>query len=390
MYQGKYVFLQIMEIVSRYEFKKCVVRYKGNYKVIRFKCWQQFLCMVFGQLTYRESIRDIFNCLNAHKKKTYHLGLKDLVSPTTLTRANENRDWRIWADLATHLISLVRPMYVEDNDFILDLDNTVYALDASTIDLCLSIFKWAKFRKKKGAVKLHTLMDLRGNIPIFIDITNGKVHDVKILDKIDFEPGAFYVIDKGYYDFERLYRVNMAASFFVIRAKTNLKCRRIYSNQVDKKTGLKYDQTIKLTNYQSSKDYSEQLRRIKYYDAEKNKTYIFLTNNFQVDALTIANLYKNRWQIELFFKWIKQHLKIKKFWGQSENAVKTQIWIAVCTYLIIAILKKQLQSKLSLYNILQILSVSAFDKTPVNQLLNNHDLQFDNNPVHNQLNIFDL
>ena len=257
MYQGKYVFSQVMEIVSRYEFNKCVARYKGNNNLVHFKCWQQFLCMVFGQLTYRESIRDIFICLNAHKKKVYHLGLKKISNPTTLTRANKNRDWRIWADFATHLISVARPLYIEDNDFTLDLDNTVYALDASTIDLCLNIFKWAKFRKEKGAVKLHTLMDLRGNIPVFIDITDGKVHDVKVLDKIDFELGAFYIIDKGYYDFTRLFRINSANSFFVIRAKKNLKCRRIYSNKVDKSTGLKCDQVIKLTTYKSRKDYPE-------------------------------------------------------------------------------------------------------------------------------------
>lgn len=388
MQQGKYVFTQIMEIVSRYEFNKCVSRFQGNKNLTHFKCWQQFLCMAFGQLSYRESIRDIFTCLNAHKSKVYHLGLKKLVNATTLTRANKNRDWRIWQDLATHLISVARPLYAEDNDFTLDLDNTVYALDASTIDLCLSVFKWAKFRKKKGAVKLHTLMDLRGNIPVFIDITNGKVHDVKILDKIDFELGAFYVIDKGYYDFKRLFKIHKAGAFFVIRAKKNLTCRRIYSNKVDKSTGLKYDQTVKLTNYKSQKDYPDKLRRIKYYDAEKAKTYIFLTNNSQVDALIITQLYKNRWQIELFFKWIKQHLKIKKFWGESENAVKTQIWIAVCAYLVVAILKKQLQSDLSLYNILQILSVSLFDKTPVNQLLTSTDLQSENKHVHNQLKIF--
>lgn len=390
MNQGKYVFVQLMELISRYEFDKCVSRYKGNSKLVHFKCRQQFLCMAFGQLAYRESIRDIFIGLNAHKKKAYHLGFKKLVDPTTLTRANKNRDWRIWADLAKHLISVARPMYIDDNDFTLDLNNTVYALDASTIDLCLSIFSWAKFRKKKGAVKLHTLMDLRGNIPVFIDITDGKVHDVKVLDKINFEPNAFYVIDKGYYDFKRLFKVNMCSSFFVIRAKTNLTCRRIYSNKVDKSTGLKYDQIIKLTNYKSLKDYPDKLRRIKYYDAEKAKTYIFLTNNFEVDALVIAELYKNRWQIELFFKWIKQHLKIKKFWGQSENAVKTQIWIAVCTYLIVAILKKQVKTELSLYNILQILSISLFDKTPVNQLLMSTDLHIENNPVHNQLKMFEL
>ena len=390
MPQGKYVFVQLMELVSQYEFNKCVSRYKGNSNLVHFKCRQQFLCMAFGQLSYRESIRDIFICLNAHEKKVYHLGLKKLADHTTLTRANKNRDWRIWADLAKHLISVARPLYINDNDFTLDLDNTVYALDASTIDLCLSVFKWAKFRKKKGAIKLHTLMDLRGNIPVFIDITDGKVHDVKVLDKIDFEPGAFYIIDKGYYDFTRLFRINTSAAFFVIRAKNNLTCRRIYSKKVDKKTGLKYDQIIKLTNYKSQKDYPDKLRRIKYYDAEKAKTYIFLTNNFQLDALTITKLYKNRWQIELFFKWIKQHLKIKKFWGQSENAVKTQVWIAVCTYLIVAIFKKQLKIELSLYNILQILSVSLFDKTPVNQLFTSTDLHSKDNSVHNQLKMFEL
>ncbi|MFT4762621.1 MAG: transposase [Paraglaciecola sp.] len=390
MYQGKYVFAQIMEIVSRYEFEKCVTRYKGNNNLVHFKCWQQFLCMAFGQLAYRESIRDIFNCLNAHKKKAYHLGLKNLADATTLTRANKNRDWHIWADFAKHLISVACPLYLEDNDFTLDLDNTVYALDASTIDLCLSVFKWAKFRKEKGAVKLHTLMDLRGNIPAFIDTTDGKVHDVKVLDKLDFEPEAFYITDKDYYDFRRLFKINTALAFFVIRTKKNLTFRRIYSNNVDKRTGLRCDQVIKLTGYKSQKSYPDKLRRIKYYNAEKAKTYIFLTNNFQVDALIIAELYKNRWQIELFFKWIKQHLKIKKFWGESENAVKTQIWIAVCAYLIVAIFKKQLKTDLSLYNILQILSVSLFDKTLVNQLLMNTDLQFEDTSVHKQLNTFEL
>lgn len=388
MFQGKYVFAQIFLSVSRYEFKKCVTRYNGNYKVQHFSCWQQFLCMVFGQLTYRESIRDIFNCLSAHKNKVYHLGLKDLASPTTLSRANENRNWRIWADFATHLIAVARPLYLDENDFTLDLDNTVYALDASTIDLCLAVFKWAKFRKNKGAVKIHTLIDLRGNIPVFIDITDGKVHDVKVLDKIDFEVGAFYVIDKGYYDFSRLFKIHSASAFFVIRAKSNLKFRRIYSRPIDKKSGLRCDQTIKLTNLKSLKDYPEKLRRIKYYDSEKSKTYIFLTNNFQIDALLVAELYKNRWQIELFFKWIKQHLKIKKFWGQSENAVKTQIWIAVCAYLLVAITKKQVKTELSLYEILQILSVSAFDKTPLNQLLMSSDLHNIKEPLHNQLKMF--
>lgn len=390
MYQGKYVFSQLVSMISKYEFNKCVVRYNGNYRTKDFNCWQQFLCMMFGQLTYRESVRDIMNCLEAHKTKVYHLGIIKVVSPTSLTRANENRDWRIWADFATQLISIARPLYLDDNDFTLDLKNSVYALDASTIDLCLNVFKWAKFRKHKGAVKLHTLMDLRGNIPVFIAITDGKVHDVNILDQIVFEAGAFYIVDKGYYDFKRLYIVDQAKAFFVIRAKRNLKFKRLYSTKIDKSIGLKCDQIIKLTGAKTSLEYPDKLRRIKYYSKSKSKMYVFLTNNFELDAYTITQLYKNRWQIELFFKWIKQHLKIKKFWGQSENAVKTQIWIAVCTYLLVAILKRRLETKKSLYEILQILSVSSFDKTPVNQLLNNNDLQFQNTPDCKQLNLFDL
>jgi transposase len=390
MYQGKFVFSQVVSGISRYEFNKSVNKYKGNYRVQNFKCWQQFLCMMFGQLTYRESIRDIINCLEAHKDKVYHLGITQLMSHSTLTRANESRDWRIWSDFASYLIGVARPLYLDDNNFSLDLDNTVYALDASTIDLCLSVFKWAKFRKKKGAVKLHTLMDLRGNIPVFLSITTGKVHDVNILDQIIFEAGAFYIVDKGYYDFERLYLIDREKAFFVIRAKKNLKFKRLYSSIVDKPTGLKCDQIIKLTGQKTISAYPDKLRRIKFFDKTKSKTYVFLTNNFELDALTITLLYKNRWQIELFFKWIKQHLKIKKFWGQSENAVKTQIWIAVCTYLIVAIIKRRLNSNMSLYEILQILSVSAFDKTPVNQLLTKDDLQFNDNDIHNQLTLFDL
>lgn len=390
MYQGKFVFSQVVSGISRYEFNKSVNKYNGNYRVQNFKCWQQFLCMMFGQLTYRESIRDIINCLEAHKDKVYHLGITQLMSHSTLTRANESRDWRIWSDFASYLIGVARPLYLDNNNFSLDLDNTVYALDASTIDLCLSVFKWAKFRKKKGAVKLHTLIDLRGNIPVFLSITTGKVHDVNILDQIIFEAGAFYIVDKGYYDFERLYLIDREKAFFVIRAKKNLKFKRLYSSIVDKPTGLKCDQIIKLTGQKTISAYPDKLRRIKFFDKTKSKTYVFLTNNFELDALTITLLYKNRWQIELFFKWIKQHLKIKKFWGQSENAVKTQIWIAVCTYLIVAIIKRRLNSNMSLYEILQILSVSAFDKTPANQLLTKDDLQIKDNDIHNQLTLFDL
>lgn len=390
MFQGKFVFSQIVSIISKYEFNKSVEKYQGNYRAKELKSWQHFLYMMFGQLTYREGIRDIISCLEAHESKVYHLGLKKIVSATTLSRANENRDWRIWADFANSLINTARPLYLDDNDFTLNLDNTVYALDSSTIDLCLNVFKWAKFRKKKAAVKLHTLIDLRGNIPVFIEITDGKVHDVNILDLIDFETGAFYIVDKGYYDFERLYKINQAKAFFVIRAKKNVKLKRIYSSPVDKSTGLKFDQTVNLTGKNTSIAYPEKLRLIKFYDKDKPKTYRFLTNNFELDALSITLLYKNRWQIELFFKWIKQHLKIKKFWGYSENAVKTQIWIAVCTYLIIAILKKQLNLDKSLYEILQILSISTFDKTPVNQLLTNARLQIPKEGNHNQLILFDL
>lgn len=388
MFQGKFVFSQLVSVVSKYEFNKSVEKYNGNYRAKELKCWQQFLCMMFGQLTYREGVRDIINCLKAHKSKVYHLGITNIVAATTLTRANESRDWRIWSDLALHLIQVARPLYADDDSFTLDLDHTVYALDASTIDLCLSVFKWAKFRKKKGAVKLHTLIDLRGNIPVFIAITTGKVHDVNILDQLIFEAGSFYIVDKGYYDFERLYQLDQSKAFFVIRAKRNLTFRRIYSHPVDKSTGLKCDQTIRLTGIKTAHLYPDKLRRIKFYSETKNKTYTFLTNNFELDALTITLLYKNRWQIELFFKWIKQHLKIKKFWGHSENAVKTQIWIAVCTYLIVAIIKKQLNIDRSLYEILQILSVSAFDKTPINQLLTNSVLQKEDNNMHNQLRLF--
>ena len=390
MFQGKFVFSQVVSMISKYEFNKSVSKYKGNYRAKDLKCWPQFLCMMFGQLTYRESVRDIINCLEAHKTKVYHLGITKVVSSTTLTRANESRDWQIWSNLALYLIGVARPLYIHNNGFTIDLDNTIYALDASTIDLCLSVFKWAKFRKKKGAVKLHTLMDLRGNIPVFIAITTGKVHDVNILDQIIFEAGSFYIVDKGYYDFDRLYLIDQAKAFFVIRAKRNIKFKRLYSREVDKSTGLKCDQTIKLTGVKTSLGYPDKLRRIKFYSETKRKTYVFLTNNFELDAFTITLLYKNRWQIELFFKWIKQHLKIKKFWGQSENAVKTQIWIAVCTYLIVAIIKRQLNLDKSLYEILQILSVSTFDKTPLNQLLMKNDLQSLDNNMHNQLRMFDL
>jgi len=390
MYQGQFVFSQLISLVPKYEFDRCVDKYNGNYRTKDFKCWSQFLCMIFGQITYRESISDIINCLRAHKNKVYHLGILKLVAVSSLTRANESRDWKIYQDFAHYLIQLVRPLYVDDNEFTLELDNTVYALDSSTIDLCLSTFYWAKFRKNKGAVKMHTLLDLRGNIPVFIEITDGKIHDVNILDKIVFEIGAFYVMDKAYIDFEKLFEIKEALAFFVVRAKSNFAYKRLYSNKKDKTKDIKYDQIIKLTGYKSKKLYSEKLRKIKYYDKEKNKIYEFITNNFKLDALLIASLYKQRWQIELFFKWIKQHLKIKSFWGYSENAVKTQIWIAISAYLLVAYAKKILNIDRTIYEILQILSVSAFDKTPINELFTDNTIQNNNELNYNQLTLFDL
>lgn len=390
MHQGQFIFSQLVSLVPKYEFDKCVDKYNGNYRTKDFKCWSQFLCMLFGQLTYRESISDIINCLKAHKNKVYHLGIKKLVTVSSLTRANERRDWKIYQDFANYLIGLVRPLYVDDSEFTLELDNTVYALDSSTIDLCLSTFNWAKFRKNKGAVKMHTLLDLRGNIPVFIEITDGKIHDVNILDNIIFETGAFYIMDKAYIDFEKLFEINEASAFFVVRAKSNFAYKRLYSNKKDKTKGIKYDQVIKLTGYKSKIKYPEKLRKIKYYDKEKNKIYEFITNNFILSALLIANLYKQRWQIELFFKWIKQHLKIKSFWGYSENAVKTQIWIAVLTYLLVAFAKKILNLDKTIYEILQILSVSAFDKTPINELLTNKELRKNTEDDYKQLTLFDL
>jgi hypothetical protein len=386
---GKYVFNQLFDILPKYEFDKCVARYQGNYKIKGFTCWLQFLTMSFGQLTNRESLRDTVNCLAAHQKKFYHLGITFAVSRSTLAEANEHRNWQIYADFARVLLNKARPLYLDD-DFGLDISNTVYALDSTTIDLCLSVFWWAKFRKAKAAVKLHTLLDLRGNLPTFIRITNGKTHDVKVLDELIFEPLAIYLLDKGYLDFTRLFRINRFGAFFVTRAKTNLAYKRIYSKKVDKTLGLRCDQTIKLTTHYSSKAYPEKLRRVKYYDKEQRKTYVFLTNNFEITAMEVALLYKHRWKIELFFKWIKQHLKIKTFWGENENAVKTQIWIAVCTYLMVAIAKKELNIERNLYEILQIISVSIFDKTQLNQLLSECLSQCPENELSKQLNLFDL
>jgi len=390
MNKGKYVFAQLTELLPRYEFEKCVERYDGNFKVIDFTCWIQYLSMSFGQITNRESLRDTVVCLQAHKSKLYHLGINYLVTRSTLAYANEHRNWRIYADFAQVLIRRARILYLHDSDFGLEISNTVYALDATTIDLCLSVFWWAKFRRNKAAIKLHTLLDLRGDIPTFIQITDGLTHEVNILDQIVFEQDAFYVMDRGYIDFKRLFQIASAQAFFVIRAKSNLDFTRVYSAKVDKQSGLLCDQTIRLNGFYPAINYPQHLRRVKFHDKDQDITYVFLSNNFDLKAIEIALLYKYRWKIELFFKWIKQHLKIKSFWGESENAVKTQIWIAICTYLLAAIAKKELKIDRNLYEILQILSVSAFDKTPLNQLLSHYQLQIPNTTSSNQLPLLDL
>jgi len=389
MNAGKTIFSKIMEFLPVYEFQKCVHRYQGNYKVQSFSCMDQFLCMAFAQLTFRESLRDIESCLRSMHRKLYHMGIRGRISRSTLSDANEHRDWHIYADFAQVLIHTARTLYLKE-PFGVELKQTVYALDATTIDLCLALFPWAHFRKNKGAVKLHTLLDLRGNIPSFIEITSGKVHDVNILDDLIPEPGSFYIVDRGYLDFARLFLFHQSLAFFVIRAKANLKYRRLYSRPVDKTTGLRCDQTIILTGYQSALDYPEKLRLVRFYDAENKKRLTFLTNNFLLDALTIAKLYKCRWQIELFFKWIKQHLRIKAFFGTSENAVKTQIWIAISVYVLVAIIKKRLDLKPSLYTILQILSIAPFEKLSLSQALTAIDALDEDVTNHNQLPLFNL
>jgi hypothetical protein len=372
MNQGQMVFSQIMDFLPLYEFRKCVRRYHGDYRVKNFTCWNQYLCLAFAQLTYRESLRDIECCLTSMSNRLYHMGFKSKVTRTTLADANENRPWQIYADFAQILINRARKLYQGDT-LALDLEQTVYALDSTTIDLCLSMFPWAHFRKAKGAVKLHTVLDLRGNIPTFIAITEGKVHDVNILDMLEPEQGAFYIMDRGYIDYTRLHRFSGAGASFVVRAKDNLRFRRVYSRNVDKTCGLRCDQTIVLTGMYSKDDYPEHLRRIHYYDAINKRNLTFLTNNFHIEALTIAELYRSRWQIELFFKWIKQHLRIKAFYGTSANSVKTQIWIAITVYVLVAIIKKELEIDASLYTILQIFSVTAFEQIPIEQLLTNYD-----------------
>jgi hypothetical protein len=384
---GTTVFSQLLSYLPMHEFRRCVKRYRGNYKIKTFSCWDQFLCMAFAQLTYRDSQRDTVTCLRAFQHKLYHMGFRGKISRNNLSHANRKRDWRIYADFAQVLIHSARKLY-RDEPFGIELDETVYALDSTTIDLCLSLFPWAKFRKQKGAIKLHTLLNLRGNIPSFIKITDAKFHDVYILDQLEPEPGSYYIMDRAYIDFARLYILNQCGAFFVTRAKSNLKFRRLYSNPVDKAIGLRCDQIIVLTGADSCKNYPEKLRRIKYFDSGKNKSFIFLTNNFTLPAIIVAQLYKYRWQVELFFKWIKQHLRIKSFLGTTENAVKIQIWIAISVYILISIIKKRLKLDITLYTFLQILSVSVFEKTPILQLVTNSEQKPLKDHFGNQLNLF--
>jgi len=387
MNTGKTVFSQIMEFLPLNQFRKCVKRYSGHYKVQSFSCMDQFLCMAFAQLTFRESLRDIEACLRSMQSKLYHMGIRGKMSRTTLARANENRDWRIYADFAQVLIHSARDLYVND-DFGLDLKETFYALDATTIDLCLSLFPWARFRKAKGGIKLHVLLDLRGPIPSFVEITSAEVHEINILNALIPEPGAFYLMDRGYIDYAGLYRYHQSGAFFIIRARDRLRTIRIYSHIVDKSTGLRSDQTVRIKNFYPSKYYPEYLRRVHFYDFEHEKHYIFFTNNLSLPALTIAQAYKQRWKIEIFFKWIKQHLRIKAFFGTSQNAVKTQIWIAISIYVLIAIIKKRLKLECSLYTFLQILSVTIFEKIDVSRLETKFDNTNDLTRFHNQLELF--
>ena len=388
MYSGQFIFSQVMAHLPMHTFRRCVNRYQGERYVKRFRCFDQYLVMAFAQLTSRESLRDIEACLRAHHNKLYHMGIRStIVARNTLSKANEHRDWRIYADFAQSLIRTARPLYAEE-DLGLDLDNTIYALDSSTIDLCLSVFPWALFRSTKSAIKLHTLLDLRGNIPTFIHISDGKLHDVNVLDILLPEPGAFYIMDRGYVDFERLFALNIAGAFFVIRSKSNTQYRRRYSRPVKKKGSVKCDQTIVLTGVKTTTDYPQPLRRVKYHDTQTGKTFNFLTNNFAIPAQTVADLYRNRWQVELFFKWIKQHLRIKSFFGTSENAVKSQIWIAISVYVLVAIIKKRLDLKADLYTILQVLSLTLFEKTSLEQILIGGGCMNENQDTANQLNLF--
>ena len=388
MNQGNTIFAQVLDFLPKRQFRRCVARYQGNHRIRSFTCSDQFLCMAFAQLTYRDSLRDIECCLRAMKDKLYHMGIRGKISRSTLADANEKRDWRIYRDFAQILIRHARKLYA-DEDFGVQLDETVYALDATIIDLCLSVFPWAKFRKSKGAVKLHTLLDLRGAIPTVVSITDGKVHELNILDRLIAEIGAIYIMDRGYLDFERLFMLNQTPAFFVIRSKANTRLRRLYSLPVDKSCGLRCDQIVIPVGFYAQKAYPTKLRRIKYFDDQQKKNLVFLTNHFTLPALTVAELYRCRWQIELFFKWIKQHLRIKAFYGTSENAVKTQIWIAISVYVLVAIVKKRLRIELSLYTILQIFSLTLFEKKPILQVLTDTDYKNKITSQHMQLKLFE-
>lgn len=388
MNSGKYIFSQIMNLISSTSFQTIVNRHNGDYKVKDFSCWKQFLCMAFGQLTHRESLSDTIMCLKANANKMYHFGIGQVVAISTLTKANENRSYLIYQDLAMLLIKEAKQLYFGSSDLEIALQNNVFAIDATTIDMCLSTFYWATFRSTKAGIKLHTQLDLKTAIPEFIHFSTASLHDVNALDFISFEANSFYIMDRGYVDYKRLYHIHNCGSFYVTRAKDNMNYRRIYSRLADKKKGIICDQSVMLNGYYSQQDYADKIRRIKFYDEETEKTLIFLTNNFHLKATEIAQLYKHRWKIELFFKWIKQHLKIKSFWGQSENAVKTQVWIAVAIYVLIAIAKKKFMLKQSLYEILQILSISIFEKMPINQLFQQTHLQYFKEQNHNQLKMF--
>jgi IS4 transposase len=389
MNQGKYIFSQVMELISHKQFQTIVNRHNGDYKVKDFSCWKQFLCMAFGQLTHRESLSDTMLCLKANAGKLYHLGIGDLVAKSTLSKANENRPYLIYEELAMLLIAQAKQLYLNDDELEITLKENVFAIDATTIDLCLSTFYWATFRSTKAGIKLHTQLDLKTAIPEFILFSNASVHDVNVLDVILFEANSFYIMDRGYVDYKRLYKIHLCDAFFVTRAKNNMNYRRIYSHQKVQDTGVIYDQTIMLNNHYASKDYPERLRRIKFRDKATGKVLIFLTNNFNLPATEIAQLYKHRWKIELFFKWIKQHLKIKSFWGQTENAVKTQVWIAISIYVLVAIAKKKFMLNQSLYEMLQILSISIFEKVELNQLFQQTQLQYFKEQNSKQLILFD-
>ena len=388
MNSGKYVFAQLLQFVNRYEFEKFVKKYNGNYRVREFDCWNQFIQMFFGQLNNLNSLRDICLCLKAHNNKLYHLGIKNYVNHTTLSRANEKRDWQIFAEFGYYLIELVRPLYKNSDVNNLSIDNELFALDSTTISCSINLLNWAEGKYSRGAVKMHTLLNLRGNIPSYILITDGKYHDSNVLDDIVPEPDAIYIMDKAYFDFQALYRIHTLGSYFVTRAKSSLKYIIVEQNfNIDDNTGLRADKIIELTIAKSRELYPEKLRLVEFYDLEKDNYLVFMTNNFDVTALEICYIYKNRWQIETFFKWVKQNLVIKKLWGHSQNAVKTHIWIAICTYLIVAYVKKSVKSDLSIYQIIQILSISTFDKTPINELLS--DFQNNQNVNEQQYNIFD-